>query len=223
MSRWNPFRRRKLDAQPGKDARSRDYSVRSVIPPDAKPCSRTWACGAYLDQGREGACTGFAVAHELAAEPICVDADNHLALSIYREAQKVDRWPGEDYSGSSVLAAMKVATKLGHYSEYRWAFSLDDLILAVCHCGPAVISVNWYKGMSRTNPSGFIAPVGKRTGRHAICVIGYNASMKAFQLRNSWGRRWGCHGDCWILEADMGHLLREGGEACIPMVREQTA
>jgi C1A family cysteine protease len=38
-------------------------------------------------------------------------------------------------------------------------------------------------------------------------------------LRNSWGRGWGTLGDCKISLYDLGALLREQGEACIPSVR----
>jgi hypothetical protein len=62
-----------------------------------------------LDQGKEGACVGFAWSHELAAYPVRVEVDDEFARSkIYAEAQKIDEWPGEAYHGTSVLAGAKV-------------------------------------------------------------------------------------------------------------------
>jgi len=35
-------------------------------------------------------------------------------------------------------------------------------------------------------------------GGHAVCVIGYDDSRKAFLVRNSWGAGWGVGGNFWL-------------------------
>lgn len=209
------------------DERSRAFPIRAAV--DGKtPISHTWKCTVWLDQKAEGSCTGHALAHELAADPIPVKGMTHqfAVESIYYPAQKADQWPGGEYpganpvySGTSVLAATKVVQKLGYIKQYHWAFSLEDLILAVGHQGPAVLGINWYDAMFNADSSGFVHVRGVISGGHAILCKGVNVESKYFVLHNSWGTDWGQGGDCKISFADMDRLLHEGGEAMIPTVR----
>ena len=139
------------------DPKSWEYKVRDLFARDAPLKSKTWRCMKYLDQGNEGACTGFAVSHELIAQPAVmrkgIDA-TFARESIYWEAQKIGRWDGGAYpgadpfmEGSSVLAAMKVAKSLGYIEEYRWAFGIEDVKKAISEIGPVVLGVSWYEGM----------------------------------------------------------------------------
>lgn len=214
---------RTFDRVPRFDERSRKYPITAVLRSGAvplKPRSYTWGCPVWLDQGSEGACTGFAVTHEAAARPVMVSGvSNELAIEVYHRAQYFDEWTGEDYEGSSVLGAIKAGKERGWYGEYRWAFGVNDLALAVGHQGPAVLGVNWYEGMMQPSAGGLIRPDGKLAGGHAILCIGYNHRMGMFKLHNSWGIKWGDRGECFISYKDMDRLLKEQGEACIPVRR----
>lgn len=201
------------------DDRSRGYPIRAIIKA-REPRSYTWGCTAWLNQGTEGACTGFAVAHEAAAKPVVVQGVSYTtAMALYKRARELDEYPGEDYEGSSVLGAIKAAKERGWYEEYRWAFGIDDLRMAVGWHGPAVLGINWYEGMFDADANGFIHRTGKLAGGHAICCTGYNKTADVFRLHNSWGKAWGWNGDCFISGKDLGALLREQGEACVPVVR----
>ena len=77
-----------------------------------------------LNQGREGACTGFAlatVAHWLMrtrrTDPDPTPVSPHM---LYRMARQHDEWPGENYSGSSARGAMKGWHKHGLCSAAAW-------------------------------------------------------------------------------------------------------
>lgn len=211
---------RRLDRIPQFDERSRDYPIRKLIG-DKKPRSYTWRCSSWLDQGSEGACVGFSFAHELAGKPKPMPfITEQTAKIIYREAQKIDEWHGEAYEGTSVLAGAKVVVKKGGMKEYRWAFGIEDLKLAVGYAGPAVIGVDWYTGMFDTDATGFISATGTVAGGHAILCHGISIKKKAFKLHNSWGRDWGMDGECWISFDDMDKLLRQQGEACIVLGRK---
>lgn len=200
------------------DERSRAFPIRELVP--KKQRSYTWRCDEWLDQGREGACVGFAWAHDMAARPKVIVTNTQQALLIYREAQRLDEWPGEAYSGTSVLAGAKVVSKLGYMPQYRWAFGLDDLILAVGYAGPAVLGINWYEGMYDTDAKGYIHPTGQLMGGHAILCHSVNIPGKYFVLHNSWGKdNFGVQGKAKISFDDMGRLLHEQGEACVPVVR----
>jgi hypothetical protein len=97
--------------------------------------------GFPLDQGREGACVGFAFTHELAARPVVHrDVDHAFARVLYLRAQEADEWPGAEptYSGTSVTAGAKVLKAAGRCVEYRWCDGLDDVLLTVSRLGPVV-------------------------------------------------------------------------------------
>jgi len=204
------------------DERSRGYGIRSTVS-TKKRRSYTWRCDAQLDQGPDGACVGFGIAHELIARPAEVRGitERYAKEKIYWEAQKIDEWNGGSYpggfpfyEGTSVLAGAKVAKKLGWIEEYRWAFGLEDLILGVGYNGPAVIGINWYTGMFYPDSNGYIYAKGEIAGGHCVLVNSVNVSKQRFTIHNSWGKSWGMNGECYITFDDIGRLLYEQGEAC---------
>lgn len=209
----------RLDRLPEFDERSRAF--RAVHGIEDRPLrSYRWPLDTWLDQGSEGACTGFATAHEAAARPKPVKGiTDDLARRVYQRAKALDQWPGEDYEGSSVLGAVKAGAEFGWYPEYRWAFGEADLALAVGWRGPAILGINWYAGMFEPDPDGFVAPSGRKIGGHAILCRGVSLRLGAYELHNSWGLGWGRAGRAWITREHLDRLLQEDGEACVPVVR----
>ena len=61
---------RVFDRQVKYDNKSVDFPVRAILP-NKSPKSRSWAY-IQLDQGQEGACTGFSATMEAAANPVPV-------------------------------------------------------------------------------------------------------------------------------------------------------
>lgn len=223
------------------DPRSRGFAAVTLIPHNLIR-SYTWKCEAWHDQGREGACVGFAWSHELTARPAKVTTTAADAMKIYKEAQKIDEWPGENYEGTSILAGVKIVrsqfkNKKGNplIGEYRWAFGIEDLVRVLGFRGPAVLGLNWYSGMLHTNRQGFISKAGYLAGGHAILAYAVkivwkdkkgskewsNVDMDSsyVTLRNSWGKLWGVNGDAKITLRDLDVLLHEQGEACVPTIR----
>jgi len=120
------------------DAKSRNFPIRELITPRQAlaPRSYTWRNPIRLDQVG-GSCVGNAWAHEAAAKPVMVPGINEaIALKLYHRAQELDEYtdtpPAE---GSSVLAGAKAAQEAGYLKTYRWAFGLEDLVLAVGYHG----------------------------------------------------------------------------------------
>lgn len=212
---------RTFDRLPEFDPKSRLFPIRSLVA--GNPIrGYTWRCDANLNQGREGACVGFSWAHELAARPVPVRGlTNDKARSIYFEAQRVDEWEGETYEGTSVLAGAKVLQRQGLIGEYRWAFGLTDLLLALGYKGPAVLGLNWHEGMFEPDNNGFIHPTGQVLGGHAIMANAVSKTGRYVRLHNSWGPDWGQNGSAKISWDDLDILLREQGEACIPTGRRK--
>lgn len=224
---------RVFDWRPKFDSRSKNYSIRSTLKGVHVPKEPVaWKEGIVLDQGREGACVGFAWTGELLAEPAApkeqpaFDYANDLAKSFYYSAQKIDEWPGENYSGTSVLAGAKIMQEKGFINEYRWCFNTRDIREAVITEGPVVLGIPWYEGMYSTQQNGLVSVSGKKVGGHAILITGYYPKMRfgkgsyeVFRWRNSWGSDYGINGSGWIKVSDLQKLLEEGGEACVPMQR----
>lgn len=213
---------RKFGWKPHKDKRSRKFPIRELLGAPRKLRSYTWACDTFLDQGREGACVGFAWAHELAAKPFIIkNVTNKTGHDIYKAAQKLDQWPGENYEGTSVLAGAKAVKNLHAIEEYRWAFGLDDVLQTLAYYGPVVLGVNWFEGMYSPDTHGFIHVTGRKVGGHAILARGINVKEKYIRLHNSWGKKWGMDGDCFLSFDDLGVLLKQRGEACIITKRKK--
>jgi len=220
----------RLDFIPYKDERSRNFAAVEAIA-WARPKFRNYFVRRWLDQGQEGACVGYAFSHELVSTPLRISnwrtLDDEFARErVYWEAQKIDPWEGGAYpgakpfyEGTSILAGVKTIKKMGFIDEYRWAFGEEDLALAVGHLGPAVIGVNWYEGMFAPDRNNYIEPTGRLQGGHAILVCGVNPRTGYYRLWNSWGKSWGRNGWCYITREDMDKLLKEDGEACIPLKR----
>lgn len=222
----------KLDRIVNFDDNSRNYPIRTLLGSKPKLSNKTWKCPTNLDQGTEGACVGFAWAHELNADPFKIPVENKTARTIYYAAQQWDEWSGTNYDGTSVLAGAKTVNAIGHMPEYRWAFGIDDVIDTLSHYGPLVLGINWYSDMFNTDTNGFIKPTGTLSGGHAILANGIQIrERKGFwwkdlpepiiRLHNSWGNSWGVNGEAFIYASDLSKLLKEQGEACVPVKRKR--
>lgn len=223
------------------DERSRRFSAVEGI--EEKPLrSKQWECDVYNDQGREGACVGFAWTHELSAKPKPIKRDADFALEIYRRAQQIDPWPGEDYSGTSVLAGVKAVMEHKNsrgnplIQEYRWAFGTEDVLRVLGHRGPVVLGIEWQYSFYTPDSNGQIWLDNNPVGGHAIMAKGVDLVKKdpdgpdtydnidlvesKVRLHNSWGTGYGLGGDCLMNVYDLNHLLMDkDGEACIAVRR----
>jgi hypothetical protein len=206
-----------LGRLPQFDERSRNYPIRALAPATLSPRSYTWKCPIVLDQGAEGSCVGFAFAGELAARPAPWPSTFYIGRLIYKEAQKIDEWPGEAYEGTSILAGVKVVRDMGFYKEFRWAFGLEDLILALGYFGPVVVGTAWYEDMFDPDADGLLHVGGQVAGGHGYLINGVSLKTRRFRIHNSWGPNWSLNGEAFISFDDMSRLLSEEGEACIPV------
>lgn len=141
-----PIAGRLLDARPDRlDFRDLLYTppLRSLPPCWPLQANLTGAIKSYvaqglvLDQGAEGACTGFGLAsvvnyllwlqylqrteHSGQFEPVS-------PRMLYELARRYDEWPGDDYEGSSCRGALKGWHKHGVCSDALWPFSTKAFI-----------------------------------------------------------------------------------------------
>lgn len=109
------------------DFRDLLFTPTLVEVPATRPLEDYRAAGVpILDQGTEGACTGFGLAtviHYLlrrrrpVADEVCVSP-----RMLYEMAKRYDEWPGEGYEGSSARGAMKGWHKHGVCAEALWPY-----------------------------------------------------------------------------------------------------
>lgn len=142
----------------------------------------------FYDQGTEGACVGFGSSRMMSY----LNRKRYDAMWLYRQAQEVDEWPGDDYDGTSVRAAMDVLRTLGHrvyrskasssaegIQENRWATTVDQVHACIQ------------------------SPTADRLG--------------AVPIRNSWGRSY--PRTVWLPDNILNKLLGEDGEATLVVDR----
>src|SRR5688572_30495793 len=88
-----------------------------------------------LDQGKEGACTGFGLAtvtnYLLRRRKIIPDPKPVSPRMLYQMAKRYDEWPGENYSGSSARGAMKGWHKHVFFFKQKTAYEMNDANLTL--------------------------------------------------------------------------------------------
>jgi hypothetical protein len=114
-----------------------------VVKPGAVTDTAGW--WGFYDQGNEGACVGFSSSRMMSM----LNRKRYDAAWLYHRAQDAyDEWPGSDYDGTSVRAAMDVLRIEGHrrkfgpltlppsldagIKENRWATNVVE-VLACLH------------------------------------------------------------------------------------------
>lgn len=213
----------RLDRVTDYDERSRMFGI-AAVQDNTKPLrSYTWRCNESFNQGNAGSCVAHAVAHELVARPSEVKGltSEYIVEQIYWEAQKIDPWSGgsypgayPQYEGTSILAGAKIAKKLGWIEEYRWAFNVEEALRGLGYNGPAIIGIRWTEGMMTPDANGFIHPVGRIVGGHAILARAVNIKQQFVTLKQSWEPDWGKNGDCYLSFEDFANVLNNWGECC---------
>lgn len=221
----------RLDAVPDKDERNRRFPVATVMRPQLVAEDKRWPTSPVTDQGSEGACvghgcTGFAAA--MCGLDVVPSLDAY-AYDWYHATQHADDWPGchlgaqcqlepspEAYGGTSVKAGGQNGVALGLFREFRWAFGIDEALRALTEVGPLVLGVAWYEGMY-TAPEGKVVISGAHVGFHCIKADAVFWSTEEVEWQNSWGSAYGSAGRARLSFTDLDRLLREDGEAMVPI------
>lgn len=210
-------RGRKLDVSLRADPRNSDYPL--TIGADIPPVTRVWDCPMRLDQGREGACVGYASAHFYGSEARIQPINNRLARAHYKGAQKHDEWPGESYEGTSVNGLMAYLKSKGLVGTYRWIFDLKTLKRTLSYCGPVIVGSEWREECFYPDSLGFIDFDGPARGGHATCWRGINVEEGYFLIQQSWGPSHGVNGIVKMRFEDAAELLRTRPQICFPEKR----
>lgn len=181
------------------------------------------------DQGREGACTGFAACAVINYLNQERRADLQVsARMLYEMARKHDEWPGEEYEGSSLRGVIKGWKNMGVCSEDFWPYKMrggephltieaakdarNNTVGAYYRLAPdvshfhnaineaGIIAVSANVHEGWQNPiDGVIVKSDNMIGGHAFAIVGYND--QGFIVQNSWSKKWGNQGTAlWTYE-----------------------
>lgn len=202
------------------DDRDKKFLIKPLLQAAEKPkkTSRYWnANGWWGDQGSNPHCVGFSWTHWVEDGPVTHKGNAPIVHpgQLYREAQKVDEWRGENYDGTSVRAGAKVLQSKGLIDSYYWAWDVETLANSILTLGPSVVGTNWYYDMFFPDEKGIVKVGGAIAGGHAYLINGVNIKTKMFRIKNSWGKEWGKGGHAYISFDDMAKLIREQGEVCL--------
>lgn len=213
-------RGRKLDVSLRADPRNEDYPLN--MSQDIPPVTRVWECPVRLDQGREGACVGFAAAHFYGSEDRIQEVNKHIARTFYKGSQKHDEWPGESYEGTSVNGLMAYLKSEGLIGKYRWVFDIETLKRTLSYQGPVIVGCEWRDGCFEPDAAGYIRFTGEARGGHATCWRGIDMHSEYFLIQQSWGRDHGINGVVKMPFEDAEALFRTRPQVCSPEKRALT-
>jgi len=212
------------------DQRDLNFPMKAALP-KAEPLRdhKYWnSNGIWLDQGETSSCVGHAWTHAIEDGPVMYKAAGSIIdpYHVYREAQKVDEWDGENYDGTSVRAGAKVLQAMGFISAYTWAFDLETTVKAIITTSPVIVGTDWFYSMFHPDKDGVIKleKYSSNAGGHAYLINGVNRTKGMFRIKNSWGRGWSKGGHAYISFEDFERLMYRGGEICLPIeVKKQTS
>lgn len=202
---------RSFDVRPDRlDLRDRKYRPRLVNLPPCFPSESIVKdllvhyqrdCGLILDQGSEGACTGFGLAAVInylnwRDEFLLIDSQGNQSLvtnkektcvlrvserMLYNNARIYDEWDGEEYEGSSCRGAMKGWHRHGVCKEGLWPYRNDQGNVAFI-----APKVGWATS-ARDTPLGSYYRISQHSVvdmQSAICEVG--AIYCSAQIHQGW-------------------------------------
>ena len=190
-----------------------------------------------LNQGTEGACTGFGLAG--AINLLNKKRESAVVVSprmLYEMARKFDEWEGEGYSGSSCRGAIKGWANMGVCEESLWPYKsskpgkltieaaknarshtigayyrltprISDFHAALNETGVIFCSANVHGGWSRQQVKSGKIPF--KEGRTGGHAFALVGYNKdGFFVQNSWGTKWGNGGlALWTYEDWESNLI----------------
>lgn len=114
------------------------------------------------------------------------------------------RWPYKIEKFASRPSKACYTAALQHQIiSYQRVSNLDDMKTCLAAGYPFVFGFTVYESFESAEVArtGFVAMPGqgeKVLGGHAVLAVGYDDSTQRFTIRNSWGKRWGQSGYCFM-------------------------
>lgn len=189
--------------------------------------TRPWGIGPILDQGSTNQCTCYSAVQQIQSAPRLEDL--HLTTAdidaIYREALKIDEFPGEADQGTSERAVQKILTdvatlrrvlqrpdlKKAYNLEYLWVTDPDIEREYLATRGMLLQGTDFLSGMETPDKHGYVEPTGDVIGGHEYVKAWWFGPRhykypNSYMYVNSWGANWGINGR-FFMKADADHFL----------------
>lgn len=197
------------------DERDKKFPMSAAIPMSAgdRTYRYWWANGWWGNQGAKPHCVAYSWMHWLEDGPTTHSKTRTAGTGplfdttkLYKEAQKIDQWPGENYDGTSVRAGAQMLRSWGVIQSFRWAWDAATVVRALLTTGPVVVGTWWHVDMfqpklDKETGKILITPSGGKAGGHAYMLNGVNTEKGLVRIKNSWGR-------CFD---DQTEILTQGG------------
>lgn len=164
--------------------------------------------GPALDQGMTFECVAYAVAglkryHEWRQSRTWLNFD---PAPLYAECKRTDGYPNAN--GTMPRAAMDVLRTVGmkasdgksyKIASYARQNTVEGIKQALVDEGPVVLGIRIdlaaFNALSNAKLS--TAQLAHVSG-HCMLAVGFDDSLEAFRVRNSWGDSWGDNGHLWL-------------------------
>lgn len=211
---WTDVKLGRIEAPDSRDGGHLMGAVLQDALPRELPEYRYWLNGPILNQGNENSCVGYTCAQWAQTSPIRTRLPANHGSVIYRRALQIDEFHGEQDTGTSIRAGVKVLEEQGRVERYVWAYSAEEVKQWILAFGPVIIGTEFTTGMRDVvGPGWYMNPTGNPVGGHAYLLNGYSRSRHAFRMINSWRIAWGDRGRAWLKYGDLDMLLRARGDA----------
>lgn len=186
----------------------REWTWRGTMPP-------------VRDQGLSPTCVAWAVGNGMKGWQEKEESGRLIIFSdksidyFYKKCKEIDGLP-PNAEGTTLRAAMQALLKDGippedwlgqkegkfyRIRKYERLLPTDpqNIKTSLVINGPLVagfpVYKSWYEEKSqRTGEISVPSKSQKETGKHAVCIVGYNDGKERWIFRNSWGKRWGDDG-----------------------------
>jgi C1A family cysteine protease len=127
----------------------------------------------------------------------------------------IDTWlsmPYTDYECSQQPNSQQYANA-ANFKISSWGYTSinnTELIKRLLYSGhPVMVAINTYQSVYNYNGGVYSSNYGQNYGGHAVCIVGYNDSIGAYKIQNSWGNGWGENGCFWIQYGFLPQLAME--------------
>lgn len=170
--------------------------------------------GPAYDQGRTPQCVCYSLAalkhldEARNGQWLTFDASSHYAMCKARSGQSQD--------GLTIREALKAAAKSGmasddgsryHVRGYARLQSVGEIQHALSLGKAVMLGLQIDNAaLSALGPDALAGPPKTTDGGHCMLAVGYDDTLCALRIRNSWGSGWGDHGHYWLPY----HLLASG-------------
>jgi hypothetical protein len=212
---------------PSGTGRALVLATRGAPGASAAPQAARVATGKYFydaawwgDQGDTPHCTAFAAMHAMADGPVTHPEKKPLMEphAFFEEIRQIDVSEGRDYGGDGAtsLAMAKALARRGWIGEYRWGYTLKDLVAAL-QVGPVLLGIDWYTGMDNPHPKHpIVRAQGSIRGGHEIEANGIDLDDGFIRLKQSWQRKsYGDNGHALLPLEDAEILMATGADVCM--------